>query len=61
MTPVMYNTHYFFPNVWYMQKNLYYSSVSTLNIFIRPIINVTVDGDFTSGDGSVKSPYVIEG
>ena len=61
MTPVMYNTHYSFPNVWYMQKNLYYSSVSTLNIFIRPIINVTVDGDFTSGDGSVKSPYVIEG
>ena len=45
-------------DVWYKAAILNNGYVD-FNYAIRPIINVTTDG-FTSGDGTVSSPYVIE-
>ena len=44
--------------VWRSGADL--AEAGTLAGNIRPVINVTTDNGFASGDGSVESPYVIE-
>ena len=44
--------------VWHVAEALVNYAVSN-NDAARPVINVTTDNGFTSGDGSASSPYVI--
>ena len=56
MTPSSYVNSW---TVWseYDGRLLEYSV--NLDAGVRPVINVTADNGFTSGDGTVDSPYVI--
>ena len=48
--------------VWYEYDDLNFNSVGDdYFIAVRPVINVTPDNGFTSGDGTLENPYVIEG
>ena len=44
--------------VWYEYGDLYNGSVGR-NYAVRPVINVTTENGFTSGDGTASSPYTI--
>ncbi len=44
---------------WYGGYVMYNFSMSNVT-YIRPVINVTTDNGFTSGDGTASNPYVIE-
>ena len=44
--------------VWYEFEGLYNSSVGDVSA-VRPVINVTTDNGFTSGDGTASNPYVL--
>ena len=57
MTPADFSDGY--ANVWNEYDYLYYSSVSNTNGAVRPVINVTTDNGFASGDGTASSPYTI--
>ena len=48
--------------VWYESKYLDNILVFSYNMirYIRPVINVTTENGFASGDGAVSSPYIIE-
>ena len=46
-------------DIWYKAEILNNGYVN-FNYAIRPLINVTIDDGFTSGDGTISSPYVIE-
>ena len=56
MTPATFDTS---SKVWSTSSWTADDSV-TFGKAIRPVINVTTDNGFASGDGSVESPYVIE-
>ena len=56
MSPAVFATGY--ANVWYEYDNLSYNNVD--NYFaVRPVINVTTENGFTSGDGTLENIYVI--
>ena len=61
MTPAGFFDGYAY--VWYESKYPNTTSVFTSNLirYIRPVINVTTENEFTSGDGTASSPYIIEG
>ncbi len=44
--------------VWYEREGLDINDVN-FNFAVRPVINVTTDDGFTSGDGTASSPYKI--
>ena len=48
-----------FATVWYEAEYLYTDYVTDSNYAVRPVINVTTDNGFTSGDGTSENPYVI--
>ncbi len=56
MTPAAFGTDIAY--VWYEFDFLDYVSVS-LRYGVRPVINVTTDNGFASGDGSVENPYIL--
>ena len=45
--------------VWYELDYLTAYNVRNLNAVVRPVINVTTDNGFTSGDGTAENPYII--
>ncbi len=45
-------------NVWNENLYLYYLGVN-VELALRPVINVSTENRFTSGDGTASSPYVI--
>ena len=45
--------------VWNESEGLFSASVNGHNYGLRPVISVTTDNGFTSGDGTSSSPYVI--
>ena len=46
-------------NIWYV-SDCVFDNIAVSNIRgIRPVINVKVDNEFTSGDGTASNPYVI--
>ena len=57
MTPADFNLGY--ATVWHEHDSLSSKNVG-FNYAVRPVINVTTDNGFTSGDGKVSSPYVVE-
>ena len=57
MTPFAFN--YDYAHVWSGFDDLGSTDVTGQNA-VRPVINVTTNNGFASGDGSVESPYVIE-
>ncbi len=46
-------------NVWYEREDLGGNFVGA-NGAVRPVINVTTENGFTSGDGAAENPYVIQ-
>ena len=46
--------------VWY-ERGLLYNDYVADGGAVRPVINVTTENGFASGDGTASSPYVIEG
>ena len=56
MTPAVFD--YDTATVWYEYDYLNYDRVDYSNA-VRPVINVTTDNGFTSGDGTASNPYVI--
>ena len=56
MTPAGFNVGN--AGVWYEFEGLYSSDVDDDGA-VRPVINVTTDDGFTSGDGTASSPYKI--
>ena len=56
MTPADFNGGV--ANVWYVFVNLAYSDVVG-DSAVRPVINVTTENGFTSGDGTVENVYVL--
>ena len=58
MTPAVFNRSLAY--VWFERVSLAFNYVA-INYAVRPVINVTTDNGFTSGDGTASSPYVIEG
>ena len=56
MTPAAFNTGD--ARVWSEREYLVDNGVDT-DLAVRPVINVTTDNGFTSGDGTASSPYVI--
>ena len=50
-----------FVNVWGEYETLDNGNVDNSRRAVRPVINVTTDNGFASGDGTASSPYVIEG
>ena len=44
--------------VWY-ESNIFDYYIVPYNFAVRPVINVTTDNGFTSGDGTASNPYVI--
>ena len=57
MTPAGFNLGY--ARVWFEYVNLNSNSVDYA-VAVRPVINVTTDNGFTSGDGTSENPYTIE-
>ena len=57
MTPADFFKGY--ANVWGEFDGFFDNSVITQRA-VRPVINVTTDNGFASGDGTVQNPYVIE-
>ena len=56
MTPAVFNDGD--ASVWFERGDLY--NYYVVNYYaVRPVINVTTDNGFTSGDGTASSPYVI--
>ena len=56
MTPAGFNDG--FASVWGEFDSLYILNVD--NYFaVRPVINVTTDNGFTSGDGAASNPYIL--
>ena len=47
-----------YARVWNEGDDLNYD-VNNINVGLRPVINVTTDNGFTSGDGTSENPYVI--
>ena len=45
--------------VWFEEDALDYDRVNSLNDAVRPVINVTTDNGFASGDGTASNPYII--
>ena len=63
MTPAFSSSHYIV-YVWrgddYLNYDEVYSTAININDnVLRPVINVTTDNGFTSGDGTAETPYVI--
>ena len=56
MTPAAFR--YGFAGVWYEFAPLSNGNVADY-IAVRPVINVTTDDGFTSGDGTASRPYTI--
>ncbi len=56
MTPVAFPYGYAF--VWSESDSLNINSV-VINLAVRPVINVTTENGFTSGDGTASSPYTL--
>ena len=56
MTPAVF--YIGFAIVWYEYENLYYSDVDR-NEPVRPVINVTTENGFASGDGTAENAYVL--
>ena len=56
MTPAVFDDDS--AGVWYEYGGLYADRVDRAGA-ARPVINVTTDNGFTSGDGTALSPYVI--
>ena len=46
-------------NVWCEDEDLLNGTVYSYSYAVRPVINVTTENGFTSGDGTALSPYVI--
>ena len=46
------------PDVWIVNAGLLYDRVANSDA-VRPVINVTTENGFTSGDGTASSPYTI--
>ena len=57
MTPVGFNDDYAF--VW-SGFDVLGNSIVYIRYAVRPVINVTTDNGFASGDGTAQNPYVIE-
>ena len=57
MTPADFDSDY--ARVWYEDEFLTNGSVYYYFFAVRPVINVTTDNGFTSGDGTASSPYVL--
>ena len=63
MTPA-FSSSYYIVYVWreddYLNYDVVYSTAININDnVLRPVINVTTDNGFTSGDGTAETPYVI--
>ena len=58
MTPATFNYGYAY--VWAENAGLYNYGAVDNDYAVRPVINVTTDDGFTSGDGTASSPYVIQ-
>ena len=56
MTPAAFDIGY--ANVWREFEGLARNGVGN-DYAVRPVINVTTENEFTSGDGTASSPYVI--
>ena len=56
MTPANFSSG--LADVWFEFEFLIYGGVANHHA-VRPVINVTTDNGFTSGDGTASSPYVI--
>ena len=56
MTPAVFD--YGFAYVWFEYDDLDYDFVVYIDA-VRPVINVTTENGFTSGDGTASSPYTI--
>ena len=56
MTPAVFD--YVYASVWRESEFLSSDSVG-INHAARPVINVTTDNGFTSGDGTASTPYVL--
>ena len=46
--------------VWYQKESVTFFFMSNTVYAIRPVINVSISGDFLSGDGTSENPYIIE-
>ena len=57
MTPSSYVNSWF---VWSEYDGRLLADRVNIDAGVRPVINVTADNGFTSGDGTASSPYVIE-
>ena len=57
MTPACFSGG--FAGVWYVSVYLDFGGVGN-DFAVRPVINVTTEGGFTSGDGISENPYVID-
>ena len=57
MTPAVFDS--VFANVWYESEVLDYNYVGD-DSAVRPVINVTTENGFTSGDGTSENPYIIQ-
>ena len=57
MTPSAFSSHY--AGVWYETEFLDSNIVGYGNRTVRPVINVTTENGFTSGDGTAENPYVL--
>lgn len=58
MSPILFNS--LGPQTWIeLNQVLFNSMVSLQGAYLRPVINVTPNNGFTSGDGTTSNPYVI--
>ena len=58
MSPILFNE--FGPQTWIeLNQVLSNSMVSLQGAYLRPVINVTPNNGFTSGDGTTSNPYVL--
>ncbi len=58
MSPILFNS--FGPQTWIeLNQVLANSMVSLQGAYLRPVINVTPNNGFTSGDGTTSNPYII--
>ena len=57
MTPAAFGRD--FAYVWLELEALDFLNVFNLNVAVRPVINVTTENGFTSGDGTVENVYVL--
>ena len=58
MTPAVFDIRNAY--MWSEHGNLGYGDVGNFSFAVRPVINVTTENGFTSGDGTSENPYIIQ-